>query len=54
MPYLKADNRLSLTDEAKVRTAICRIVSVVAPIMESSDLCHLSEGTICDDMVKIT
>lgn len=55
LPYLKADNLLSIDDEARILTIICRlIVKLVSCALPLTDVQRLSSGSVTDDLGKIT
>jgi cohesin loading factor subunit SCC2 len=55
LPYLKADNLLSLDDEAKILIIICRlIVKLVSSVLPLADVQRLVNGSVSDDLEKIT
>lgn len=54
LPYLKADNGVSVDDEASIVGATCDIIFRLAPFLDQSDLERLAAGPIAKDLVQIT
>lgn len=54
LPYLKADNGLSMADESSLASAASDIVFRLAPILDKEEIQRLSPGTLGADLVKIT
>jgi len=54
LPYLKADNGLSREKESLVVHSICKIISLVAPLLKKIDMKRLENGETRIDIEKIT
>jgi cohesin loading factor subunit SCC2 len=54
LPYLKADNGISNTDESALCSAASDIVFRVAPVLDEQGIDRLSSGSLGGDLVKIT
>ena len=54
LPYLKASNGLKATEEAEVVVEVCDVIARVSVVMMRRDVLSLSQGSLCDDIVKIT
>ena len=54
LPYLKADNGLPAADESSVASAASDIVFRVSPMLDKTELERMSQGTVGEDLVKIT
>lgn len=53
IPYLKADNGLSPTEESALASASADIVYRVAPILDQQEILRLGQGSLGQDLVKI-
>jgi len=54
LPYLKADNGLTIDEEAVVVASLCDVVARVAPILSVDELDELSTTSLSNDLVNIT
>jgi len=54
LPYLKADNGMSLEQEAVVVACVCNAIARVAPVLSNDELDDLGKTSLADDLLKIT
>jgi hypothetical protein len=54
LPYLKADNGMTIDQEAVVVASLCDVVARVAPILSIDELDGLSTTSLANDLVNIT
>lgn len=54
IPYLKADNNISMAEESEVVKEICDILRLVSSDMAQGEVTQLARGSVSDDIEKIT
>lgn len=54
LPYLKADNRISVSLECDVVSEVCDILYRACRIMSQGEVMQLAKGSLCDDVMRIT
>jgi len=54
LPYLKADNNISMAEESEVVREVCDILRLVSSDMARGEVMHLARGSLTDDIEKIT
>lgn len=54
LPYLKADNGLSATEESALASATADILYRVVPILDQQEIARLGQGGLAQDLVQIT
>eukprot|EP00559_Dactyliosolen_fragilissimus_P006500 CAMPEP_0184859868 /NCGR_PEP_ID=MMETSP0580-20130426/4833_1 /TAXON_ID=1118495 /ORGANISM="Dactyliosolen fragilissimus" /LENGTH=1965 /DNA_ID=CAMNT_0027356725 /DNA_START=12 /DNA_END=5909 /DNA_ORIENTATION=+ len=54
LPYLKADNEVSRSDEGLITMNVCKILSHVSECFTSTHMLRIGQGDVSEDLKKIT